>query len=289
MLQDRTTDPVLAIALSVAAHTLLFALLFVGLRGARPLPPVHIPGPAIEAVFIDITATEDARARQAELEQEAARRRAEEQRRAEQQRQQEQQRREQERLREVELERQAQLAEQRRLEEQQRRELEEIRRQREEAERQRRLEAERLAQIEAQRRREEAERQQREQAAREQREAAERLARERREGEAERQRAGQEGEIASLRAQYIAAIRAVVEANWLRPPTARAGLQCRVRVTQIPGGEVIAVNVIPNRCNADEPTQRSVEQAVMRAQPLPFRGFESVFERQIEFNFAPED
>jgi colicin import membrane protein len=29
----------------------------------------------------------------------------------------------------------------------------------------------------------------------------------------------------------------------------------------------------------------SIEQAVMRAAPLPYRGFESVFSREITFNF----
>ena len=38
-------------------------------------------------------------------------------------------------------------------------------------------------------------------------------------------------------------------------------------------------------CNGDELTKRSLEAAVLRAQPLPYRGFESVFQREISFNF----
>jgi colicin import membrane protein len=32
-------------------------------------------------------------------------------------------------------------------------------------------------------------------------------------------------------------------------------------------------------------TRRSIEAAVLRAQPLPYTGFESVFEREVTFNF----
>jgi len=32
-----------------------------------------------------------------------------------------------------------------------------------------------------------------------------------------------------------------------------------------------------------------VEAAVLRAQPLPYRGFESVFQRAVDFNFEAQD
>ena len=35
--------------------------------------------------------------------------------------------------------------------------------------------------------------------------------------------------------------------------------------------------------------RRSVEAAVLRAQPLPYRGFESVFQRNLNFNFEAQD
>ena len=73
--------------------------------------------------------------------------------------------------------------------------------------------------------------------------------------------------------------------NWLRPPTAQPGLRCRLRVVQIPGGEIIS-SAIVGACNADEATRRSVIAAVERAGTLPYRGFEDVFEREIEFTFS---
>ena len=74
-------------------------------------------------------------------------------------------------------------------------------------------------------------------------------------------------------------------ANWLRPPTARAGLRCRLRIVQIPGGEVISA-AIAGACNGDKATRRSLVGAVERAGSLPYRGFEDVFEREIDFLFT---
>jgi colicin import membrane protein len=71
--------------------------------------------------------------------------------------------------------------------------------------------------------------------------------------------------------------------NWNRPDSASAGLHCRINVTQIPGGDVISVS-IGSPCNADDVTRNSLEQAVKRA-PLPYQGYEKVFQRNITFNF----
>ena len=38
-------------------------------------------------------------------------------------------------------------------------------------------------------------------------------------------------------------------------------------------------------CNADDLTRRSIEAAVLRAQPLPYQGYEPVFSRNIVFTF----
>lgn len=165
-------------------------------------------------------------------------------------------------------------AEQVLLEEEQRRE-EEQRQQREREELQAREQAEQ----------ERLEREQAEQAAREQaeREAAEAAAQAERDA-ADRQ-AGAGGTDDSLRARYAAALQARVIGHWLRPDHVRPGIRCAIRITQIPGGEVISANVA-EPCNADELTRRSIEAAVLRAQPLPYDGFESVFERSVRFNFS---
>jgi colicin import membrane protein len=157
-----------------------------------------------------------------------------------------------ERLRKMEEERQAQLAD--------------IRRQREQAEAERRREEQRLQQL-TDRRTQESERAE---VARPNTPPAERL--------------GNNGVSDDLRGRYQLAIQQAVTSAWLRPESTRAGVQCRIRIVQIPGGEVISASIV-SPCNADELTRGSIERAVMRAQPLPYRGYESVFSREITFTF----
>ena len=61
-----------------------------------------------------------------------------------------------------------------------------------------------------------------------------------------------------------------------------------IRIRQVPGGEVIDVEVLPS-CPYDELGRRSVEAAVLKAQPLPYAGFESVFKRDLILRFRPKD
>ena len=68
------------------------------------------------------------------------------------------------------------------------------------------------------------------------------------------------------------------------PDSAQPGIRCSLRIVQIPGGEVIQVSVT-SPCNVDDLTRRSIEAAVLKAQPLPYRGYESVFQRDILFKF----
>ena len=96
------------------------------------------------------------------------------------------------------------------------------------------------------------------------------------------------GQIQSLGDKYYAAIQSQVTNNWFRPPTARSGLRCTLKIVQIPGGEVISA-AIAGKCNADEATRRSLVAAVERAGSLPYRGFEDVFEREIDFIFTYDD
>ena len=93
-----------------------------------------------------------------------------------------------------------------------------------------------------------------------------------------------DAKLGDIRSEYVLAIQMQVTQNWLRPPTAKKGLSCKIRINQIPGGEVISANVIAP-CNADGATRRSLIAAVMRARTLPYKGFEKVFERQLTFNF----
>ena len=103
--------------------------------------------------------------------------------------------------------------------------------------------------------------------------------------EAEQARTGMAGKDDSLQAQYFAAIQNAVTNNWLRPDNTPPGVRCMLRIVQIPGGDVIGVQ-IGTPCNADPQTRTSIEQAVKRAAPLPYKGYENVFSRDINFNFT---
>jgi colicin import membrane protein len=66
------------------------------------------------------------------------------------------------------------------------------------------------------------------------------------------------------------------------------GQRCRIVIRQIPGGQVVDAQVDPS-CPYDELGRRSVEAAVLKAQPLPYAGFERVFERTLTLNFQAQD
>ncbi|HCL42976.1 MAG TPA: protein TolA, partial [Pseudomonas sp.] len=100
--------------------------------------------------------------------------------------------------------------------------------------------------------------------------------------------AGGGGNSDDLSAKYAAAIQAKVLSQWVRPDTVPLGQRCQITITQIPGGTVMQAKVSPN-CPYDEAGKRSIEAAVLNAQPLPYRGFESVFARTLNFTFTAQD
>jgi colicin import membrane protein len=274
-----------AFAGAIGVHLLMLALVVLGTMNWQPFRKPQPVGLTIEAVIVDTSEIKKQRdeARAAvEREQRKRERDAEleKQRKREQERKQEEQRKQQEleaqrkreaqdRLQQLRIERERKLEEER---QKQQRELEQVREQREAADRQRKLEAERLKQLEARKEQERQEQQRLQQEAEAQRRA---------EAEAREFKAGQ---VASKRDNYQAAIQAFVTQNWLRPPTAQPGLRCTLKIVQIPGGEIIST-AISGKCNGDEATRRSILAAVERGGTLPYRGFEDVFEREIDFNF----
>lgn len=104
------------------------------------------------------------------------------------------------------------------------------------------------------------------------------------EQESKEAQTGANGQDNDLTARYAAAIQAAVTQNWNRPESIQAGLLCTLLIVQIPGGDVISARVT-SPCNADPGARLSIEQAVMRAAPLPYRGYEKVFSREITFSF----
>ena len=86
---------------------------------------------------------------------------------------------------------------------------------------------------------------------------------------------------------WLAAIQARVKRAGSRPPSARAGIECVVRITQTTGGEVTGVSV--GDCNGDAAVRASIEDAVYRASPLPPAPDPAIFDRNLTFNFKPTD
>ena len=285
-----------AFGLAVSVHVLMAALVVLGTMTWKPFKPPALTGMTIEAVMVDTGALKQRREevkREAEKavaqkvekarrekELEARKERQERERieaeAAEKKRQNDlitKKRREDLRLQQL---RKKQEEDRKALAKKQQNEIDKVRKQREEASRQRRIEEERLKQLDARRQAEaDAKRQANAEA-----DMRQQMANEQAEFRA--------GQIATLEGQYETAIRIQVTNNWYRPPTARPGLRCTLRIVQIPGGEVISA-AIAGKCNADEATRRSLEAAVMRAGTLPYRGYEDVFEREIDFNITYDD
>ena len=278
-----------AVGLSAGLHVAIAVALTLGISFSDP--PLYPPagGPvAIEATVVD-----EALIRR-EME------RLEQQAQAEILRQQEQERlaREQAEAARRELEEEQARVEAARQERERTVRLEEqrladLQLQREEAERVQADEAARLArerEAEAQRQRLAEEQRQREEQERLAREAV--AARQRAESEAELQRVmAQEderrrAEESGLLDQYIRLIVNRIEQNWIRPASAQPGLECEVRVIQIPSGDIVDARV--GRCNGDDAVIRSIEAAVLKSSPLPRPPLPSLFERTLNVVFRPD-
>jgi colicin import membrane protein len=236
----------------------------------------------------DQTQEREQQRKQQEAEQRKQQERREAEQKAEQVRQQEQKQREVEQQRErQETERKAQVEAERKVQV--------------EAERKAQIEADRKAQVEADRQRKaEAERQRVAEIERKQKEEAERRKaaedtrdREQRESDLRKQLEEEEGrsqaENSGLLNQYIALIEQHIVRNWNRPPSARAGLECRVRVSQTSNGTVLSAQIDQSACNGDAAVRQSIEAAVMRASPLPPPPDPRLYERNLVFVFKPEE
>jgi len=262
----------------------VFALTLVSI--GREAPPPQL---AIQAMLVDQSTLKRPNPRE-----QRARERAEAQRKQEQQRKEEEKQREQQKQRE-ELERQQterRTEEQRQLEAKQREDQQREQQQREQQEQsQREAKAKREAEVEAERKRvAEIERKQAEREA-EQRKVAEKRAQETRESELRQQLEVEEGQQRMAQSGVTDKYRALIEAHiyryWNRPPSARPGIECALTITQAPGGVVLTVNI--GACNGDAVMRQSIENAVLRASPLPLPPDPRAFERVVILQFKPRD
>ena len=87
-----------------------------------------------------------------------------------------------------------------------------------------------------------------------------------------------------LQARYAQALVDRIRGNWKRPDRIDGRAVCRLKVRQNPGGNVISAEALPD-CPYDDAARRSIEAAVLRSQPLPYEGFESVFSRILILDF----
>jgi len=87
-------------------------------------------------------------------------------------------------------------------------------------------------------------------------------------------------------ANWVGQIAARMQRAWLRPPSARQGIQCVLHITQAPGGQVLSAKV--ESCNGDQAVRESIEAAAYRASPLPPPPDPSLFERDLEVTFRPD-
>jgi colicin import membrane protein len=87
--------------------------------------------------------------------------------------------------------------------------------------------------------------------------------------------------------EYRTLLIQTIERNWNRPPSARAGLECTLYVTQATGGTVLEVKI--GDCNGDQAVRDSVANAVYRSSPLPAPRDARAFERRLVIVFKPTE
>ncbi|MEO8803341.1 MAG: cell envelope integrity protein TolA [Rudaea sp.] len=287
---ENWSDKLRAYVLALFVHVFCVAVFFAGLLWTTKTRPIELPGPVIEAELVGLSAAPKPQAprhaqavkpktappkqpepvKQPEPKPEPPSQpqqndRVEREKVAEVAAQAEQAKKVQE---ERHRQEQVLLQEQQRQERERMQQLQDVKRQREAADRRLKLEKQKLAQLK------DLEKQHKTVPAPSQQVP-----------EAEQAKSGSNGADNSLQAQYFAAIQNAVTDNWLRPDSAVQGLHCMLRIVQIPGGDVIGVQML-NPCNADPLTRSSIEQAVKRAAPLPYKGYEAEFRREIDFNFT---
>ena len=87
--------------------------------------------------------------------------------------------------------------------------------------------------------------------------------------------------------EYRTLLIQTIERNWNRPPSARAGLECTLYVTQATGGTVLDVKI--GACNGDQAVRESVANAVYRSSPLPAPRDARAFQRRLVIVFKPTE
>ncbi|MDF1764293.1 MAG: cell envelope integrity protein TolA, partial [Oleibacter sp.] len=104
------------------------------------------------------------------------------------------------------------------------------------------------------------------------------------------QRAADERRMAQTSEEYVGLIQGAVQQNWSYPPNVNSTMEVTVRINMLPTGEVVSINIL--RSSGKAALDRSVEQAIMKAQPLPVPNDIQTFERNFRtftMTFRPEN
>ena len=104
-------------------------------------------------------------------------------------------------------------------------------------------------------------------------------------GKSSERASGGGGNATSATAKYLSAINATARANWNTVQIPQQ-TRCQVEFTQIRGGEVI--DVAFRTCALDAQGRESIERALYKT-PMPYAGFESVFQRKVSLTFCYPD
>ena len=118
----------------------------------------------------------------------------------------------------------------------------------------------------------------------EEKERLEKIAEKKRVAEQQKRMAYEQSEVAKFKGM----IRNQITRNWIFPASYQKGMKCKVLVRLIPSGDVVSVRILQSSGN--DAFDRSVEQAVRKASPLPVPKPDSgMFDqfREVEFVFDP--
>jgi colicin import membrane protein len=112
-----------------------------------------------------------------------------------------------------------------------------------------------------------------------------------RESDLKRQIDEEEGQMEIAQSGVVDRYRALIQQHiyryWNRPPSARPGIECEINITQAPGGSVLSAKI--GKCNGDTVVQQSIENAVLRASPLPSPEDPRAFQRNLILLFKPRE
>lgn len=88
--------------------------------------------------------------------------------------------------------------------------------------------------------------------------------------------------------RYHELLRDSILQHWHPPTSVAADSTCTLDLRQTPGGRVASVQAV-EPCDLDEAGRSSLVAAVRRAEPLPYQGYEQVFQRQLRLSVRAQE